>query len=180
MAKSMANFGQCLYDRSKAVTMWIGGAIVPGTGNPSNGLIRAGDVVPTAEQGRVLGSTSAFFQSIPAGAPRGLYSPANTFGPRFGFAYAPNEKTVVRGGFGMFYNRPEGNLTFSQVNVPPILQITEFDNGNLSNPAGGTPATSLPVGTISAIDPNLKQAYTEQFSISVQRELPKAIFWETY
>jgi len=179
MANNMANFVPALYDRSKAVTMTTAGTVVPGSGNPFNGLIRAGNGVPTAEQGRVLGSTSAFFQSIPAGAPRGLYSPGNTFGPRFGFAYAPTVKTVIRGGFGMFFNRPEGNVTFSQVNVPPILQITEFDNGNLSNPAGGTPATSLPVGTISAIDPNLKQAYTEQFSISVQRELPKAIFWET-
>src|SRR5260370_42402190 len=112
MAKSMANFGQCLYDRSKAVTMWIGGTVVSGSGNPFNGLIRAGNGVPTAEQGRVLGSTSAFFQSIPAGAPRGLYSPGNTFGPRFGFAYAPTVKTVIRGGFGMFFNRPEGNGTF--------------------------------------------------------------------
>jgi hypothetical protein len=48
---------------------------------------------------------------------------------------------VIRGGFGMFYNRPEGNVTFSQVNLPPILAITEFDNGNLSNPAGGVPPT---------------------------------------
>jgi hypothetical protein len=135
--------------------------------------------VPADQQGRVPGSTTPFFQSIPGGAPRGLYDTANTFGPRFGFAYGVNEKTVVRGGFGMFYNRPEGNLTFSQVNLPPILQITEFDNGNLSNPAGGVPATSLPIGSISAINPNLKPAYTEQFSVSVQRELPKSMFFET-
>ena len=79
----------------------------------------------------------------------------------------------------MFYNRPEGNLTFSQLNLPPILQITEFDNGNLSNPAGGVPANTLPVGTISAINPKLKPAYLEQFSFGIQRELPKAVFLET-
>ena len=85
---------------------------------------------------------------------------------------------MIRGGFGMFYNRPEGNVTFSQVNLPPILAITEFDNGNLSNPAGGVPANTLPVGSITAIDPNLKAAYVEQFSLGVQRQLPKAIFVE--
>jgi hypothetical protein len=175
---NMANFVPALYNRAQAVTMTTAGTIVPGSGNPYNGLVRAGDGVPSNQQGRVPGSTSAFFASIPPGAPRGLYNTANTFAPRIGFAYGLSQKTVVRGGFGMFYNRPEGNLTFSQVNLPPILQITEFDNGNLSNPAGGAPATSLPVGSISSINPNLKAAYTEQFSLGIQRELPRAIFLE--
>ena len=175
---NMANFVPALYNRAQAVTMTTSGTIVPGSGNPYNGLVRAGDGVPSNQQGRVPGSTTPFFQSIPAGAPRGLYNSANTFGPRVGFAYSFDEKTVIRGGFGMFYNRPEGNLTFSQVNLPPILAITEFDNGNLSNPAGGVPANTLPIGSISAIDPNLKAAYVEQFSLGVQRQLPRAIFVE--
>jgi hypothetical protein len=176
---NMANFDQSRYDPAQAVKMTTSGTIVPGSGNPYNGLIRAGDGVPAGQQGRVPGSTSAFFRSIPGGAPRGLYDTANTFGPRVGFAYALDSKTVARGGFGLFYNRPEGNLTFSQVNLPPILQITEFDNGNLSNPSGGVPANTLPIGSISAINPRLKPAYVEQFSFSVQRELPKSLFLET-
>ena len=176
---NMANFSQALFNPAQAVTMTTGGTIVPGSGNPYNGLIRAGDGVPADQQGRVPGSTSALFQSIPAGAPRGLYDSANTFSPRFGFAYSFDAKTVIRGGFGMFYNRPEGNLTFSQVNLPPVLQITEFDNGNLSNITGGAPANSLPVGSISAINPALKAAYVEQYSFGIQRELPKALFLET-
>jgi hypothetical protein len=176
---NMANFVPSLFNRAQAVTMTTSGTLIPGSGNPYNGLVRAGDGVPSSQQGRVPGSTSTFFQSIPAGAPRGLYSAASTFGPRLGFAYALDAETVIRGGFGMFYNRPEGNVTFSQVNLPPILQITEFDNGNLSNPAGGVPANTLPVGSITAIDPNLKATYVEQFSFGVQRALPKAIFLET-
>jgi Carboxypeptidase regulatory-like domain/TonB-dependent Receptor Plug Domain/TonB dependent receptor len=175
---NMANFVPALYDRSKAVTMTTAGTLVVGSGNAYNGLIREGNGVPTDQQGRVPGSTTTFFQSIPAGAPRGLYNSASTFGPRAGFAYSFDEKTVIRGGFGMFYNRPEGNLTFSQVNLPPILAITEFDNGNLSNPAGGVAANTLPIGSISAIDQNLKPAYVEQMSLGVQRQLPKAIFVE--
>jgi hypothetical protein len=174
---NMANFVPSLYDRSKAVTMTTSGTLIPGSGNPYNGLIRVGEV-PSSQQGRVPGSTSTFFQSIPAGTQRGGYRSANTFGPRFGFAYSFDEKTVVRGGFGMFYNRPEGNITFSQVNLPPILALTEFDNGNLSNPAGGVPANTLPVGSITAIDPALKATYVEQLSLGVQRQLPKAIFVE--
>ena len=178
-ANNMANFDQSLFNPAQAVRLTTSGSIILGSGNPYNGLIRAGNGVPADQQGRVPGSTSAFFQSIPAGAPRGLYSPANTFGPRIGFAYQLFSKTVVRGGYGIFYNRPEGNVTFSQVNVPPVLQITEFDNGNLSNPAGGAPANTLPIGSISAINPKLKQAYVQQFNIDVQQELPRAIFLET-
>ncbi|HZS56717.1 MAG TPA: carboxypeptidase regulatory-like domain-containing protein [Bryobacteraceae bacterium] len=178
-ANNMANFDQSLFNPAQAVRLTTAGAIIPGTGNPYNGLIRAGSGVPTDQQGRVPGSTSTFFQSIPAGAPRGLYSSGNTFGPRVGFAYQLNEKTVMRGGYGIFYNRPEGNVTFSQVNVPPILQITEFDNGNLSNPTSGAPANTLPVGSITAINPKITSAYVEQYSFSVQRELPLALFLET-
>jgi hypothetical protein len=176
---NMVNFDQSRFNPAQAVTMTTSGTVVPGSGNPYNGLVRAGGGVPSNQEGRVPGSTSLFFQSIPGGAPRGLYDSANTFAPRLGFAYALNGKTVIRGGFGMFYNRPEGNLTFSQLNLPPILQITEFDNGNLSNPAGGVAANTLPIGTISAINPKLKPAYLEQFSFGIQRELPKAIFLET-
>ena len=176
---NLVNFDQSRYNPAQAVTLTTAGAVVPGTGNLYDGLVRAGNSVPDDQQGRVPGSTSAFFQSIPGGAPRGLYNTANTFGPRFGFAYGFDEKTVIRGGFGLFYNRPEGNLTFSQLNLPPVTQITEFDNGNLASPTGGAAANTLPVGSISAINPNLKPAYVEQYSFSVQRALPLALFVET-
>ncbi len=175
---NMANFVPSLFNRSQAVTMTTAGAVVPGSGNPYNGLIRAGDGVPSGQQGRVPGSTTTFFNSIPAGAPRGLYDAASTWGPRLGFAYAFDADTVIRGGYGIFYNRPEGNVTFSQVNMPPILLITQFDNGNLSNPGGGSPSNTLPVGSITAINPHLKAAYVEQMSLGVQRQLPKAMFFE--
>ncbi len=177
MANNMGNFVPALYNPSQAVTV-TNNNVVPGSGNPYDGLIRAGSGVPVSDQGRVPGSTSAFFQQIPAGAPRGLYNSANLFAPRFGFAYAADQKTVVRGGFGIFYDRPEGNLTFSQLNLPPFLQISEYDNGNLSNPSGGAPGTA-PLGAISAINPNLKYTTTYQYSLSIQRQLPQAILLET-
>ena len=37
-------------------------------------------------------------------SPSGLYdTPKNNFMPRVGFAYKLDDKTVVRGGYGMFY-----------------------------------------------------------------------------
>lgn len=178
-ANNMVNFVPALFNRAQAVSLTTAGLIVPNSGNPYNGLIRAGSGIPSSEQGRVPGSTGPLYSTIPAGAPRGLYSSASEFAPRFGFAYSITDKMIVRGGFGMFYNRPEGNVTFSQVNIPPILQISEFDNANLNNITAGSPATQSPIGGISAIAPNLKNAYVEQFSLGVQRELPWNLFLET-
>ncbi|MCU1263525.1 MAG: TonB-dependent receptor [Bryobacterales bacterium] len=176
-ANNMANFVPALYDPSKAVTIAPNGTVVPGSGNLYNGLIRAGSGIPTSEQARVPGSTSALFQSIPSGAPSGFFQPGNLFSPRFGFAYQLTGKTVLRGGYGMFFNRPQGNMIFSQVNVPPILQVSQFENGNLSNP-GGASGVLAPNGNISAIDPKVVSAYSEQFSLGVQREFWQGIFAE--
>ena len=88
-----------------------------------------------------------------------------------------DDKTVLRGGFGMFYFRPEGNLTFSQANLPPFLQVTQYENGNIGNIAGGS-VVSAPIGTISSINPRLTNGYTEQFSFSVQRQLPLSMLLE--
>jgi hypothetical protein len=176
-ANNMANFVPALYDPTKAVSIASNGSVVPNSGFLYNGLIRAGTGIPQDEVGRVPGANTGLFNVIPAGAPRGFFQTQNVFSPRFGFAYQLAPKTVLRGGFGMFYARPQGNMIFSQLNVPPITQLSILENGNLSNPSGG--ATNLaPIGNITAIDPKVKNGYSEQFSMGVQRELWKGIFSE--
>jgi len=175
---NMANFDPSVYNPSAAVTVKTNGTIVPGSGNPFNGLVRAGSGIPSDQIIRVPNVNTAIFPLIPAGAPRGLYTMNGAFGPRVGFAYSPNEKTVIRGGYGSFYYRAEGNSTFSQVNVAPFLSNTEFDHGNLSTLGNGTPNTSALQGTITGINPQLKNPYTMQYSLGVQRQLPSQMLLE--
>jgi hypothetical protein len=176
-ANNMANFVPALYDPAQKVTITSAGRVVPGSGNLYNGLIRAGDGIPSDQKGRVPGAGSALFQQIPAGAPRGFFQPQNVFSPRFGFAFALTPKTVLRGGYGIFYARPQGNMIFSQLNVPPILLLSQFENGNLSNP-GGAAGVLAPNGNLTAIDPNVVNGYNEQFSFGVQREWPRGMLSE--
>jgi Cna protein B-type domain./TonB-dependent Receptor Plug Domain. len=179
-ANNTANFDPIRYDPSKAVTVLNNGQIDPTKGgNRFNGLVRAGDGIPADERGRVSVSDAAL-ATVPTGAPRGFYQAKNKIAPRFGFSYAPfdDDKTSIRGGFGMFYDKVEGNLIFSQVNVPPFVQIPSFSNGNLSNPGGGTPATAALIGDINAIDPDLETSYSMNYSLGIQRELPRGFFVE--
>jgi hypothetical protein len=180
-ANNMANFDPALYDPSRAVRILANGNIDPaGGGNRFNGLVRAGDGIPVDEVGRVSNANSANLLAVPVGAPAGFYDPSDNAAPRFSFAYAPfnDDKTSIRGGFGMFYDKVEGNLIFSQVNVPPFINSPQFENGNIANPSGGTPSALAPFGAISAIDPNLGISYSMNYSLGIQRELPAGFFLE--
>lgn len=178
VANNMANFVPALYNPATAVSVTAGGLIVPGSGDLYDGIIRAGNGVPADQLGRVPGATSALVQSVPAGAPRGLYDVQNQVMPRFGFAWKPlsSSKLAVRGGFGTFHDRPEGNLIIPQLVMPPYSISSQYTSGSLSNPGGGTVAALAPMGTIHGIDPNLKTPTMYTYNLGIQTELKYGFF----
>ncbi len=184
-ANNMASFDPAFYDPSQAVTVNRRGTLVPGSGNRFDGMVRAGDGVPANELFRVpIGSTPTVL-AVPAGVPRGFYGNQNLFAPRFSFAFSPADdgKTAIRGGVGLFYDRPEGNLLFGggangTLNDPPYNLSAQYENGNLAQPGGGSVPAPAPLGGIAAVDPNLKVPREWQWSVSFQRELPWGIFGE--
>ncbi len=174
-ANNLSEFVPSLYNPAQAVKVTSAGLVVPGSGNIYNGLVRVANGVTPSLAYLVPNANTSAVLSVPDGAPRGMYPSRNTWSPRLGFAYALNDKTVVRGGFGLFYDRIQGNPTFYTLNNPPYVGTVEYQSGNLSNITGGA-TVSAPWGAIQTMDPNLKIPYSQQFSIGIQRELPYQLF----
>jgi Carboxypeptidase regulatory-like domain len=175
---NLVNFDPGLYDPAQAVTVRTNGLLVPNSGNRFNGLIVAGDGVPEDQQGRVQLLTGDEYSRIPNGAPRGLYDAQHLFMPRLSFAYSLNAATVIRGGSGLFYDKPEGNLIFSQLNIPPVLDNVTYENFNLSAPSSGAAGAIGALGDINALNPALELPSQWNYSIGVQRELGGGYFVE--
>jgi hypothetical protein len=109
----------------------------------------------------------------------------NKWSPRAGFAYAISPKTVVRGGYGLFYQplvysgsaalAPGYVLTNtipSQSGVPTISLSNPFPT--LSTiPTGNALGLSTSIGSsLTVIDQNRKAPLYQSYSADVQQELP--------
>ena len=107
----------------------------------------------------------------------------NNFGPRAGFSYAPNEKTVVRGGFGLFYGRTPAIVTgtaHSQngINVTGVnLNAGQIVTAGLVYPAILTapPAGFSANPNLFLFASNYVQPYIEQGRLGVEREVMKGL-----
>ena len=77
---------------------------------------------------------------------------------------------MARGGFGMFYDRPQGNQVFDLITNPPGLQSTTLQWG-LAKDISPTGALYAPVG----LNPNVyewKTPVVYQWNIGVQWKMP--------
>ena len=113
---------------------------------------------------------------------------ANNLQPRAGFTYQLNPRTIVRGGYGLYFLNVTGTTTQNGYSISTPL-ITSLDGDRtstfpLANPfsqgIAQAPGASLGLETFLGRNPSFSNIdylnpYVHQFSIGVQRQLP----WRT-
>jgi hypothetical protein len=165
-----SNFVPALYDTSLGNPVKTDGTLdpealstFPGTGT---------------EQFYLNGIREAGVNGFPRGAVKDHYW---TFQPRVGFAFdiAGNGKTVLRGGFGMFFERVQGNDVYNAALNPPFAYIPSANNVYFSNPntsalTGATTLNHFP-SSLTNIEYNYPSPGTSTFSMGIQRSLAPSI-----
>jgi hypothetical protein len=129
------------------------GTLVPNSGNTTNGLFLSGD--------GIADTTYTW--------------PALRLAPRFGTAYdvTGHGNLVVRGGFGLFYDRPSGNSIFAQVQNPPTIRNLTYRYTTLQSLSSGLQTEAPPTLTVYQYESGLPSTW--QWNGGVQMVLPWAI-----
>jgi len=109
----------------------------------------------------------------------------NNWGPRFGFAWSLTPRTVVRGGYGIFFAPQQAStgVTTSANASPPFVSEQEADTAFIQPPVSFTrteaalryPLTSYgskfpPIGP-TVLDPRYKENYAQQWNLTAEREI---------
>ncbi len=135
------------------------GLFVPNSGDYANGSRRGGE----------------------DGVPKGLYStPWLGWGPRFGFAYDVfgNGRTAIRGGFGMFIDKIQGNTIYDTAANPPVTYESNLFFGTLDTYAQSSGVVG-PSG-ITAFSGHHPITSVMNYSLSIQQRLKDTVLDVAY
>jgi Carboxypeptidase regulatory-like domain/TonB-dependent Receptor Plug Domain len=116
----------------------------------------------------------------------------NNFGPRFGFAYTPKfwskilgeNKTVLRGGWGMYYDAFFTNISDNTASTFPNTlggAIIGGEGRGLADPIGQIAAITAeadPGNTVNSVTNKPVNPLTYQWNLNLQRELPASLKME--
>ncbi|MGI4979756.1 MAG: hypothetical protein ACRYHB_05080, partial [Janthinobacterium lividum] len=184
-ANNFSFFDPALYDPTKAAVISpTTGLITNNTAAPYNGLVLAGTgfsdkakqiVAPSVYNNpAVLG----LFRGKPGGIVGTVY---NTFAPRAGFAFDVfgNQTFVVRGGYGMSYERVEGNYLYNAVSQVPFVAVASLSSaGNVDGLGSIGINSAAPQNVGNSADPKLAPPRIHNYSLGIQQRLSGSTIFE--
>ena len=151
----LTNFDPNSYDPAKAVQINPAtGNVIPGTGDPLNGIIVA-DV------------NSPFGNKV-------AREDLSDFAPVIGFAWDPwkDGKTSVRGGYGLSYDTVLYGIVEQNIFAnPPFVNSISISATKLDDPGAAVPTISAAPKNIRGTPYDYDTPYVQQWSFDVQREV---------
>ena len=112
--------------------------------------------------------------------PDPIRTDANNFAPRVGLAFAPDllgrdRKTVIRASYGVFFDRIPLRATSNALQRDGSkYRVAVLPFGQAGAPVFPNVLTEFPTNllvSVTTIDPNIRNAYSQQASLQVEREL---------
>ncbi|HEX8847481.1 MAG TPA: carboxypeptidase regulatory-like domain-containing protein [Pyrinomonadaceae bacterium] len=112
--------------------------------------------------------------------PSPIETDTNNLAPRVGLAYSPGDrKTVVRASFGIYFDRVPLRATSNALQrdgskyiVVQFSAPTQAGAPVFPSVLSAQPSTLLIKPNVTQIDPEIKNSYSEQANLQIERELP--------
>lgn len=175
-ANNASGFNPAYYDASQAATVDPKTGIITNNPSPYNGIVLPGTGFPDKAKAVLPSSilnnpqVLALFHGLPLGL---VHTKFDTFAPRVGFAYdlTGNQDTVLHGGYGMSYERVEGNYYYGSVSQLPFTAVASLSSSGNADNLGSIGVSSAPTNITNTPDPRLTPPRVHNYSLGIQRKV---------
>ncbi len=175
-ANNASGFDPRYYDPSQAATISPTSGLITNNPSPYNGIVLPGSGFPSKASALLPASiinnpqVQALFHNLPLGL---VNTKFNTFAPRVGVAYdlTGNQDTVLHGGYGMSYERVQGNYYYGSVSQLPFTAVASLSSAGNADNLGGVGVSVAPTNITNTPNPNLAPPRIHNYSLGIQRKV---------